>query len=90
MKNEKVLIAMFTSKARVKILSLLLNEKKKICEADIVFKLGLPRSTVVNELKKLSKNSILEKDQTNKRTYYSTNKDFIYFDELKKIFKQKG
>lgn len=87
MKNDDILNILFTSKARVGVLKVLYASKKEMKEAEIIFKVGLPRSTVVHEIQKLYNVGLLSKRQTATRTFYELNKDFIFANELRSLFK---
>jgi len=74
---------LFGSKTRVKILSLfLLNPERPFFVREITRKLNKRINSVRRELIILSKIGFLKKKSEGRKTFYSVNKDFIFFEEL--------
>ena len=77
---------LFSSAARVKILTLFLTNPENSYYLRQVCKLaGVPVRAVQRELKKLAKVGFLTKEVSGNRTYYKVNKNFSIYKELKEI-----
>ncbi|MCK5283159.1 MAG: nucleotidyltransferase domain-containing protein [Nanoarchaeota archaeon] len=78
---------LFTSKSRIKILSLLMfNQDKEYHLREIARLVDVSPKYVGKELEKLLKISIVNKYKRGNMSIYSINRDNIILDELKKIF----
>lgn len=78
---------LFSSKARIKILELLLfNASDSFYQRQIETLAGLPIQSVQREMKKLEKIGLAEKDTSGNRVYYRVNKNCPIFGDLKRLF----
>jgi len=78
---------LFSSKARVEILKLLLfNSDNTYYQRQISLLTNLPIRAVQRELKKLKEISLIEEKIEGNRVYYKTNRKCPIFKELKSIF----
>ncbi|MBN2543707.1 nucleotidyltransferase domain-containing protein [bacterium] len=77
---------LFTSKARVKILTLLLlNSDNSYYQREISKLTSVPIRGVQRELDKLVKIGLVDKSKNGNRLYFRANRTFPIFEELKKI-----
>lgn len=78
---------LFTSKVRIKLLGLFLEDpEKEYFIRQLTRKLDEQINSVRRELNNLEKTGLLESKSKNRKKYYSINKSFIFFNELKSIF----
>ena len=78
---------LFTSNARIKLLTLLLlNPDEEFFIREITRKLDEQINSVRRELDNLKKIGILRAKVKNRKKYYCVNKDFILFEDLRNIF----
>lgn len=78
---------LFSSKARVNILKLLLlNASDSFYQRQISSLTRLPILSVQREMQKLEDIGLVEKDSNGNRIYYTVNKDCPIFEDLKNIF----
>ena len=78
---------LIASKARIKILELLLfNASDRFYQRQIATRTGLPIVSVQREMKKLERIGLAERDASGNRIYYNVNKNCPIFDDLKRIF----
>jgi predicted nucleotidyltransferase len=82
-----MLEALFSSKARVKLLRLLLlNPGCRYYLRELAQKTGLPVYSVQVEVKRLTEAGILEKEISGRQTYYTVNEHCPIVPELRSIF----
>lgn len=78
---------LFTSNARIKLLTLLLlNPDEEFFIRELTRKLEEQINSVRRELDNLKKVGILKAKVKNRKKYYCVNKDFILFEDLRNIF----
>jgi hypothetical protein len=78
---------LFTSNARIKLLTLLLlNPDEEFFIREITRKLDEQINSVRRELDNLKKIGILRAKVKNRKKYYCVNKNFIFFEDLRNIF----
>jgi len=83
---SEILEKLFRSKAEVKLLRLFLNNSSESYLAcDIAKKLKLSSSSTRKEINNLVKINFLILRKKAGKTYYCTNQDFIFYNELKKL-----
>ena len=85
-KHNYILEKLFTSRARVAVLTILFHHKQPLYEAEIVYKTNQKRATVQTEIRNLRNIGVLQIQRTATRTFYSLNKKFRYYNELRKMF----
>ncbi|MCL4387249.1 MAG: hypothetical protein M1355_00950 [Patescibacteria group bacterium] len=89
MSKDKNLSIIFNSKARVKILKLFFsNNNTSFYELEVADKTKLPRTTTMNELRRLTAVGLLDKKLTPTKTFYLLDKKFAFFDEFESIIKK--
>lgn len=77
----------FTSKVRIKLLSLfLLNPDKEFFIRQLTRKLNEQINSVRRELDNLKKTGLLTSKHLNRKKYYMVNTSFMFYSELKSIF----
>jgi predicted nucleotidyltransferase len=77
---------LFSSSARVKILTLfVLNKQRRFYQREIASLTGLPIMAVQRELLKMEKLGFVTKAREGNRLYYQVNEDFFLFPEIKKM-----
>lgn len=77
---------LFTSKARVKLLSIfLLKPDEEYFVRELTRELGEQINSVRRELDNLKKMGLLKSRSSNRRKFYAVNKDFVLFPELRSI-----
>jgi predicted transcriptional regulator len=82
-----MLKAIFSSKARIKLLStFLLNPDEEYFIRELTRKLDEQINSIRRELDNLKKIGLLKSRTKNRKKYFYTNKDFLIFSELKDIF----
>ena len=82
----KVLELLFSSSARVKILTLfLLNPQNRFYQREIEGLTGLPIRAVQREVKKLEALGLLQRTIDGNRVYYQVDRGFFLFPELKSM-----
>jgi len=86
-KAETVLIKLFGSTSRVRILSLLLkNPESSFYQREIMFETGLSLQAVQRELDNLANLEIVERQGTPNKVYYRVRIESPFFGPLKEIF----
>jgi predicted transcriptional regulator len=81
-----MLKALFSSKARIKLLTtFLLNPDEEYFIRELTRKLDEQINSIRRELDNLKKIGLLKSRVRNRKKYYYTNKDFIIFNELRDI-----
>ena len=79
----------FTSNTRIKLLSLfLLNEEEEFYIRELTRKLDEQINSIRRELDNLKKAGVLRSKIKNRKKYYTLNRDFFIFPELKSMFKK--
>lgn len=86
MSDNLILQKLFVSKTRVAVLDIFFAKNQSLYESEISFLTKISRTTVQREVIKLRNIGLLTVSRTKTRTFYSINKKFIYFPELKKMF----
>jgi predicted transcriptional regulator len=82
-----MLKAIFSSKARIKLLSaFLLNPDEEYFIRELTRKLDEQINSIRRELDNLKKMGLLKSRVKNRKKYFYTNKDFLIFGELRDIF----
>jgi hypothetical protein len=82
-----MLKAIFSSKARIKLLStFLLNPDEEYFIRELTRKLDEQINSIRRELDNLKKMGLLKSRLKNRKKYFYTNKDFLIFNELRDIF----
>lgn len=82
-----MLKALFSSKARIKILTLfLLNPDEQYFIRELTRKLDEQINSIRRELDNLKKIGLLRSKMSNRKKYFQVNKDFIIFPDLRNIF----
>lgn len=82
-----MLKALFSSKARIKLLStFLLNPDEEYFIRELTRKLDEQINSIRRELDNLKKIGLLKSRVRNRKKYYYTNKEFVIFNELRDIF----
>jgi len=82
-----MLKAIFSSKARIKLLStFLLNPDQEYFIRELTRKLNEQINSIRRELDNLKRMGLLRARTRNRKKYYSTNKEFVIFNELRDIF----
>ena len=82
-----MLKALFSSKARLKLLStFLLNPDEEYFIRELTRKLDEQINSIRRELDNLKKIGLLRSRVKNRKKYYYTNKEFVIFNELRDIF----
>lgn len=82
---------LFGSKTRVKLLSLfLLNPERSFFVREITRKLNKRINAVRRELEILHSLGLVKKKKDGRKTFYSTNPKYVFFDELKSMFEKGG
>jgi predicted nucleotidyltransferase len=77
---------LFSSKTRVKLLSLfIMSPEKSFYQRELERLLGVPIRAVQQEVEKLASIGFLISARSGNRVYFKANQDFMFFDELKKI-----
>jgi len=78
---------LFTSNARIKLLTLLLlNPDEEFFIRELTRKLEEQINSVRRELDNLKRMGLLKAKVKNRKKYYAVNKDFILFEDLRNIF----
>jgi len=81
-----MLKALFSSKARIKLLTtFLLNPDEEYFIRELTRKLDEQINSIRRELDNLKKIGLLRSRAKNRKKYYYTNKDFVIFNELRDI-----
>ncbi len=81
-----MLKALFSSKARIKLLTtFLLNPDEEYFIRELTRKLDEQINSIRRELDNLKKIGLLKSRSKNRKKYYYTNKDFLIFNELRDI-----
>ena len=87
--NTKILLALFTSKARMTILELFfLNKNSDFYVREIEKKTGLSIGSIQKELRNLADIDLLKKRRRGNRLYYTINSDHLIFEELLSIIRK--
>lgn len=87
----KNLEQLFGSKTRVKLLYLfLLNPERSFFVREITRKLNKRINSVRRELKILSKIGLIKSKAEGRKTFYTVNRNFIFFDEFSNIVEKSG
>ncbi|NTU69714.1 winged helix-turn-helix transcriptional regulator, partial [bacterium] len=82
---------LFGSKTRVKLLSLfLLNPERSFFVREITRKLNKRINAVRRELEILFSLGLLKKKKDGRKTFYTTNPKYIFFEELKSMLEKGG
>lgn len=82
---------LFGSKTRVKLLSLfLLNPERSFFVREITRKLNKRINAVRRELEILYTLGLVKKKKDGRKTFYSTNPKYLFFEELKSMFEKGG
>ena len=83
---EEMMVRLFGSTSRSRILSLLLNRPQQtFYQREIMYEAGLSLQTVQRELENLIRLGILKKRETKARVYYQINTTSSCFRPLKEI-----
>jgi len=83
---EGVLIRLFGSISRARILALLISRSgQELYQREIVYEVGLPLQPVQRELQNLLDLGIVKKINTLNRVYYEINPDSPFFRPLREI-----
>ena len=83
---SEILEKLFRSKAEIKLLRLFLNNPSEgYASSDIAKKLKINPSLVRREINNLVKIEFLVLRKKEKKSYYCVNRDFIFYDELKRL-----
>jgi len=83
---SEVLEKLFRSKAEIKLLRLFLNNPDKgYALSEIISKLKINSSLARKEINNLIKIKFLVLRKKAKKNYYCVNRDFIFYDELKRL-----
>jgi predicted transcriptional regulator len=84
--TEEMMVRLFGSTSRPRILSLLLNRPQQtFYQREIMYETGLSLQTVQRELENLLRLGILKKRETKARVYYQINTTSSWFRPLKEI-----
>jgi predicted transcriptional regulator len=84
--TEEMMVRLFGSTSRPRILSLLLNRPQQtFYQREIMYETGLSLQTVQRELENLIRLGILKKRETKARVYYQINTTSSWFRPLKEI-----
>lgn len=84
---SEILEKLFRSKAEVKIIRLFLNNAEdKYLMSDIADKTKTSLPVVRKEMAPLEKAGFVSVSKKNQKTYYSLNTNFLYLDDLRKLF----
>lgn len=87
----KSLEQLFGSKTRVKLLSLfLLNPERSFFVREITRKLNKRINSVRRELKILSKIGLIKSKIDGRKTFYTANRNFVFFAELSSMVEKSG
>lgn len=89
MAGYTLLRKLFTSGTRVRVLGTLFKEERPLYESEVAFLSMLTRTTVQRELYKLKNMGLLYVRRTKTRTFYDFNKKFVYYTELRSMFRKK-
>ncbi len=85
--NEEILIKLFGSISRVRILQLLLsNANKSFYQREIMYETGLTLHPTQHELNNLVTIGIITKREIGDRVYYQINKLSPFFKPIKELF----
>ncbi len=85
--REEMLVRLFGSTSRPRILGLLLNHPQQaFYQREIVYESGLSLQAVQRELENLSNLGILKRQETNARVYYQIDASSPLFKPLKEIY----
>ena len=83
---EEMMVSLFGSTSRPRILSLLLNRPQQtFYQREIMYETGLSLQTVQRELENLLRLGILKKRETKARVYYQIDTALPWFRPLKEI-----
>jgi predicted transcriptional regulator len=83
---EEMMVRLFGSTSRPRILSLLLNHPQQtFYQREIMYETGLSLQTIQRELENLIRLGILKKRETKARVYYQINTTSSWFRPLKEI-----
>lgn len=84
---EEMLVRLFGSKSRPRILGFLLNHPQQaFYQREIVYETGLSLQAVQRELENLSNLGILKRQETNARVYYQIVASSPLYKPLKEIY----
>jgi predicted transcriptional regulator len=89
-KPETILIKLFGSTSRARILRLLCNDEKAFYQREIMFETGLSLQAVQRELENLITLGIIEKQIKLSRVYYQINCRSHFCEPLKRICELKS
>ena len=85
--TEEMLVRLFGSTSRPRILSLLINRPQQaFYQREIVYETGLSLQAVQRELKNLLHLGILKKRETKAKVYYQIDPSSPWFNPLKEIY----
>jgi predicted transcriptional regulator len=88
---EEMMVKLFGSTSRPRILSLLLNHPQQaFYQREIMWETGLSLQTVQRELENLFSLGIVKRRETNARVYYQVNTTSAWFRPLKEICELAG
>lgn len=84
-----MLKALFSSKARIKLLKLLLlNPDQEFFVRELTRRLGEQINSIRRELLSFKKIGLVKYRSKNRKKYYYINKEFLLFEELQRIFQK--